>query len=120
MLQGAQELVAGVWLLVGTWEFEVAAAVEEGGRGVGRDLPTVEGDFDNFAVGVGEIEEDGVRVVGIATGGDVAFDGEAGATAVGPGGERADGLAEGVGTGRLVVIAIEAGDKPVANARRVN
>src|ERR1039458_1692212 len=121
MLQGGQELlVAGCWLLVGTWEFEVAAAVEEGGCGVGGDLPAVGGDFDNFTVWVGEIKEDGVRSARVATGGDAAFDGETGSTRIGASGESANGLAKGVRAGRLVVVAVEGGDEPVANARRVN
>ena len=92
--------VAGGWLLVGTWEFEVAAAVKERGCGVGGDLPAVGCDFDNFTLGVGEIEEDNIWIAWIAAGG-----------------ESANGLAKGVGAGRLVVVAVEGGDEPVTDAR---
>ncbi len=109
--------VAGGWLLVGTWEFEVAAAVKERGCGVGGDLPAVGCDFDNFTLGIGEIEEDGVGVVRISAGGDATLDGEVGSTAIGAGGESANGLAKGVGAGRLVVVAVEGGDEPVTDAR---
>ena len=78
-------------MLVGRWEFEIAAAVEERGCGVGGDLPTVGGDFDNFTVWVGEIEEDNIRIARVATGGDPTFDGKAGSTAIGAGGEGANG-----------------------------
>ena len=78
-------------MLVGRWEFEVAAAVEERGCGVGGDLPAVGCDFDNFTVGVGEVEEDSVWIARIAAGGNPAFDGEAGSTAIGAGGEGTDG-----------------------------
>jgi hypothetical protein len=114
---GQELLVAGGWLLVGTWEFDVAAAVEEGGCGVGGDLPAVGCDFDNFTVGVGEIEEDNIWIAWIAAGGDAAIDGEVCSTAIGTCGEGANGLAKSVGAGRLVVVAVEGGDEPVADAR---
>ena len=96
------------------------AAVKERGCGVGGDLPAVGCDFDNFTVGVGEIEEDNIWIAWIAAGGDAAFDGEVCSTAIGTCGEGANGLAKGVGAGRLVVVAVEGGDEPVADARRVN
>ena len=101
---------------VGRWEFEVAAAVEEWGCGIGGDLPAAGCDFDDFTVGVGEVKEDSIWIARVASGGYAAFDGEAGSTAIGAGGEGADGLAKGVRAGRLVVITIETRDEPVADA----
>jgi hypothetical protein len=61
----------------GVRELEVAAAVEEGDGWVGGDLPAVGRDFDNFTVGVGEIEQDGVGMMGMAARGDAPVDGKA-------------------------------------------
>src|ERR1700682_4790259 len=75
---GRKKVGVGGWrLLGGVGEVDVAAAVEEGGGWVGSDLPAVARDFDNFAVGVSEIEKDGVGMVGMAAGGDASVDGKA-------------------------------------------
>src|SRR5713101_6820340 len=85
----------------GVGEFHVAAAVEEGGGWVGGDLPAGGRDFDDFTVGVGEIEKDGVGVAGVAARGDASVDGKARCVGEGAGFERTDGLTERVIGGRL-------------------
>src|SRR5579871_2600453 len=110
----------GYGLGIGVRQFAVASVVEEESGGVGGELPTLRSDFDDFAFGVGEVQEDAVGMVRIAFRGDAALDRAAGSTRVGAGGESADGLAERVGAWWLVMIAIEGGDEPVANAGRVD
>lgn len=118
-LEGGYRLWA--WGLgIGAWEFVIASTVEEGSGRVGFDLPTLGRDFHDFALGVGEIKKDGFGMVRIAFRSYAALDGEAGSTAIGAGGESTDGLAECVGAGRLVMIAVEGGDQPVANAGRID
>jgi hypothetical protein len=95
-------------------EFGVAAAVEEGGGWVGGDLPAGWCNFDDFAVGIIEIEENGVGLAGVAARGDASMDGKARAARKGAGFEGADGLAERIVGGRLAVVAIEGVDEPVA------
>lgn len=104
-----QGIVVGWWRAWGG-EWRVAPAVEEGSGWVGGDLPALRRNFDDFAFGVGEIEEDGGGAVWIATGGEAAGDRESGGARIGAGFKSADGLAEGVGSGRLVVFGVEGVD----------
>ncbi len=99
-------------------ELGVASAVEEGGGGVGGDLPTGGRDFDDFAVGVLEIEKNGVRLARVAARGDASMDGEARSARKGASFEGTDGLAERIVAGRLAVVAIEGVDEPVAETGR--
>jgi hypothetical protein len=110
---------AGGGACSGLRELDVAAAVEEGGSWVGGDLPSGGRDFDDFTVGVGEIEKDSVGVAGMAAGGDASVDGQARCVGKSTGLERADGLTERVIGGRLLVFAIEGVDEPVAETGRV-
>ena len=61
----------------GTGELGVASTVEEGGSWVGGDLPAGGCDFDDFAVGVVEIEKNGVGLAGVAAYGDTSMNGKA-------------------------------------------
>ena len=92
--------------------------MEEGCGGIGDDPVSGGCDFDAFAVGVREIEQEGARMARIATGGDTAVNGKAGSAGQGVGFESADGLAERVIGGRFAVLAIEGVDEPVAEAGR--
>ena len=96
------------------WEFGVAAAVEEGGRWVGSDLPAGGCDFDDFALGIAEIEKNGIGLARIAASSDTPMYRKAWSARKGAGLESADGLAEGIVAGRLAVLAIESVDEPVA------
>ena len=99
-------------------EFGVAAAVEEGGGWVGGDLPAGWCNFDDFAVGIIEIEENGVGLAGVAARGDASMDGKARPARKGPSFESANGLAKRIVGGRLAVFAIEGVDEPVAETGR--
>src|SRR5437764_472405 len=90
-----------------------SVAMEEGGGSwVGGDLPAGWRDFDDCSVGVGEIEQDGVGMAGMAAGGDASVDGQPRCVGEGASFKGADGLAERVIGGRLVVFAIEGVDEP--------
>jgi len=92
--------------------------VEEGGGGVGGDLPAGWCDFDDFAVGVVEIKKDGVGLARIAARGDASMDGKARSAGKGASFEGADGLAKSIVAGRLAVVAIEGVDEPVTETGR--
>ena len=96
------------------WEFSVAAAVEEGGRWVGSDLPAGGCDFDDFAFGIAEIEKNGIGLARIAASGDTSMYRKERSTRKGAGLKGADGLAERIVAGRFAVLAIESVDEPVA------
>jgi hypothetical protein len=108
-----------VWRrLGGVGEGDVAAAVEKGGSWVGCDLPAGGRDFDDFTVGVSDIEKDGVGMVGMAARGDAPVDGEARCVGESTSLERTDSLTERIVGRRFVVFAIEGVDEPVAKTGR--
>ncbi len=102
----------------GNGELGVSAAVEEGGGRVGGDLPAAGCNFDDFSVGVVEVEKDGVGLAGIAAGGDTTMDGKARSARKSASFEGANGLAKRIVGGRLAVVAIEGVNEPVAEAGR--
>ena len=98
------------------WEFGIAAAVEKSGGGVGSDLPTAGSDFDDFAIGVAEIKQDGVGLAGIAERGDAPVNGKARSARKGSSFEGANGLAKSVVGRRLAIVR----DKTRRSASREN
>jgi len=84
--------------------------------GAGGGGPPGGRDFDELALGVGEIEEDLAGEVAGASGTDTADDLEAGGAGVGGGAgfEEVEDGAEGVGSGDGVVFGEELGEEPLA------
>jgi hypothetical protein len=101
---------------LGSGEFGVAAAAEEGGVGRLGNVPTLGVDFDEFAGVVGEVKTNCVGVESVASSGDAAVHGETELAAIGAGFQSAEGLAEGVGRGRFPMLLEEGVDEPVAKA----
>jgi len=92
--------------------------VEEGGGWVGGDLPAAGCHFDDFAVGVVEIEKNGIGLARVAARGDASMDGKARSARKSASFEGANRLAKRIVAGRLAVVAIEGVDEPVAETGR--
>ena len=92
--------------------------MEEGGGWVRGDLPAGGCDFDDFAVGVVEIEKNGVGLVRITSRGDAPMDGKARPARKGAGFEGTNGLAKRIVGGRLGMLPIKGVDEPVAETGR--
>jgi len=79
----------------GMREWARVDALEEMAVVVGTDLATLGGDFEDVMGGIGQIEENGVGVAGIAAVADAGEDFDRGrARLVGVGGEHTDGVGE--------------------------
>jgi hypothetical protein len=91
--------------------------VFDGDVGGGADAPALGSDFDEFAVGVGEVEEEAGGDVGIVDEADAAADEDVGIVEVGGEGAGLEEVEEGVPDvgGRVgIVLGPVAGDEPVA------
>lgn len=96
-----------------------AGAAEDGI--VGNDVPAQGRDFDSFALGVGEIEQEGVGVIGVAS--EAGAEGKRGGrrrTAAGFGFEELQSVQEGAVGGEDFVFGVEGFGEPVAELDGAN